>query len=74
MNTYYSLQNYLSFRGIEFNKWLTRHRHLTLAQRQAAWAEFNAEMQPVAHDLREFEETRAVKKEILAEKEWRGIA
>lgn len=74
MKEYYHLQSYLSFKGIEFDKWLIRHRHLTLEQRQAAWAYFCDEVQSVAHQLHEIEETMAIKKELLAAQEWRGIA
>lgn len=74
MSDYQRLRDYLGFKGEDFNTWLTRHRHLTLGQRQTAYANFITEMQPVAHELRVYEEAAAYRKELLETEEWRGIA
>lgn len=73
MNDYNRLRDWLAFRAQEFDQWLRRHRHLSLASRQTAYAAFCAEMQPIAHDLRVYEEAAAYRKTVLEEQEWKGI-
>lgn len=55
MNDYQRLQDYLFAKALNFDKWLTRNRHLTLAQRQRAWTAFCEEVKPIAHDLTVYE-------------------
>ncbi len=73
MSDYKQLRSYLDFKGQGFDAWLRRHRHLTLAQRQTAWATLCAEMQPIAHELRVYEEAAAYQKQVIEDSEWRGI-
>ncbi len=73
MSDYQRLKDWIGFKGTELNKWLVSHRHLTWETRLAKWDAVCAELNPIACDLKAYEEAVAKRKDFLQTQEYRGL-